>query len=87
MRPGPDPGAVHAGRLAGTALQHEFAGGGVVARLRAGQDVQPQRLPPGGVRLAEGDPVGELLEVGSVEVHLELVAGFGVEARLSVDAR
>ena len=55
------------------------------ARLLASQGVQLQGLPPAGVRFAEGHPVGQLLVVGSADVNLELVAGFGVEAGLSVD--
>ena len=56
---GPDPGAAAAGRLTGPALQHELAGGGVVARGVAGQRMQPQGLLAVGVRFAEGHPVGE----------------------------
>ena len=52
----------------------------------AGQGVQLQGLLPAGVRFAEGHPVGQGLKVGPVEVHLELIAGLGVEARLGVQA-
>jgi hypothetical protein len=48
--------------------------------------MQPQGLPPAGVGFAEGHPVGQGLEVGAVEVRLELVACLGVEARLGVQA-
>ena len=39
-----------------------------------------------GVRSGEGHPVGEGLDVGPAEVHLELIARLGVEARLGVQA-
>jgi hypothetical protein len=84
--PGPQPGAVPAGRLAGPACQHPLSGRGVVTGRPAGQDVQLQGLPPVGVRLAEGHPVGQGLDVGPVEVDLELIAGLVVETRLGVQA-
>jgi hypothetical protein len=86
MRPAPQPGAVPTGRLAGPACQHQLSGRGVVTGRAAGQDVQLQSLPPVGVRLAEGHPVGQGLDVGPVEVDLELIAGLVVEARLGVRA-
>ena len=54
--------------------------------LVAGQGVQPQGLAPVGVRFAEGHPAGQGLEVGAVEVHLDLIARLGVEARLRMQA-
>ena len=48
--------------------------------------MQPQGLPSAGVRLAEGHPVGQGLEVSAAEVHLELIARLGVEAWLGVQA-
>ena len=78
------PSAV--GGLAGLAVQDELAGRGVLAGRLPGQGVQAQGLPAIGVRLAEGHSVGQGLEVGPVEVHLELIARLGVEARLGVQA-
>lgn len=46
--------------------------------------MQLKDLAAGGVRFAEGSPVGEGFEVGAVDVHLELVARFRVESRLDV---
>jgi hypothetical protein len=46
----------------GATLGQELAGGGVVAGVRAGQQVQRDRLLAGLVGHAEGHPVGELFE-------------------------
>ena len=48
--------------------------------------MQPQGLAAVGGRLAEGHPVGQGLKVGPAEVHLELITGLGMEARMGVDA-
>jgi hypothetical protein len=84
--PGPDPGTAPAGRLAGPALQHEFAVRGVLTRLAAGERVQLQGLPSAGVGFTERQPVGEGFEVRSVEVHLELIALLRVEPGLGMQA-
>ena len=86
---GPDPGAAPAGRpSAGPALQHELRHlRSPRVRLGAGERVQLQGLPPAGVGFTERHPVGEGFEVGSVEVHLELIARLrGVEPRLGMQA-
>ena len=83
---GPDTGVAPAGRLAGPALQHEFAVCGVFARLAAGKRMQLQGLPPARVGFTERHPVGQGLEVRSVEVHLELIARLRVEPRLGKQA-
>ena len=86
MRPAHSRVPLRAGRLAGPAFQHQVACRGVLARLVAARGVQPQGLPSAGVCLAEGHPVGQGLEVGAVEVHLELIARLRVEARLRMEA-
>jgi hypothetical protein len=48
--------------------------------------VQPQRLPSLRVRLAEGHPAGQVLEIGAAEMHLELVARLRVEPRFGMQA-
>ena len=85
MRPAHSRMPLRASRLAGPAFQDQFAGRGVLARLLAGQGVQLQGLPPVCIRFGEGHPVGQGLEVGPVEVHLELIARLGVEARLGME--
>jgi hypothetical protein len=82
--PGPEPGVGAADRLTGTAFEHELAGCGVVAGLGAGEGVQLQCLSSVRVGVAEGHPVGEVFELGAVEVHLELVPCLGVEGRFGV---
>jgi hypothetical protein len=84
--PSPDPGTRHAGHLPGPALQHEFARRGVLPRLATGEHVQPQRLPSRRVRLAEGEAVGQVLEIGAIDMHLELIARLRVEPRLGMQA-
>ena len=56
----------------------------VATGLVAGEGVQLQRLPTVGIPLAEGQPVGQRLEVGAVHMDLELVARFRVETGLHV---
>jgi hypothetical protein len=46
--------------------------------------VQSHGLPPVRVALTERDPVGQGLEVGALEVDLELVAGPWMESSLDV---
>lgn len=57
--------------------------GGVLARVAAGEG-ETHGLPAVGVGLAEGEPIGQRLLAGTVEVHLDLVARLVVEARLGV---
>jgi hypothetical protein len=64
----------------GATLGQELAGGGVVAGVRAGQQVQRDGLLAGLVGHAEGHPVGELFEWRAVGVDLDLVSRVGVEA-------
>jgi hypothetical protein len=61
----PTEAAGYAGTTWGKVLvRWSFAGRGVVTGRPAGQDMQLQGLPPVGVRLAEGHPVGQGLDVG-----------------------
>jgi hypothetical protein len=82
----PDSGTRRGGHLARPALQQEIAVGGVLARRKAGEDPQLQRLPASGVRPAERHPVCQILEVSPVEMHLQLVACLRMEAGLGVQA-
>jgi len=70
----------------GSAFEYEFAGCRVLACVAAGEGVQLQGLSSGGVCFAEGQPVGQVLEIGSVDVHFELVASLRVEGRFGVGA-
>ena len=63
----------------------ELAGCGVVARLGASESVHLQVLSSVGVRFAEGHSVGQRFEIGSVEVHLKLIACLRVETWFNVD--
>ena len=67
-------------------FQHELAGCGVVTRLGTSKSVHLQVLLPTGVRFAEGHSVGQRFEIGSVEVHLELIACLRVEAWLNMNS-
>ena len=49
--------------------------------------MEPQGLSSVRVRFVKGHPVGQRLELASVDMRLELVAGLVVEARLHVDSR
>ncbi|EMF30457.1 hypothetical protein H114_03716 [Streptomyces gancidicus BKS 13-15] len=74
------------GCFAGAALQHQDALGGVLARVAAGEGVETQGLPAGGLGHAEREAIGHRLLVGTVEVHLDLVARLVVEARFGVES-
>src|SRR5207342_2804587 len=84
--PCPDPDAICAGRLARSSFQHELAGCGVVTRLGTSESAHLQVLSATGVRFAEGHSVGQRFEIGSVEVHLELIACLRVEAWLNMNS-
>ena len=84
MRPAHSRAPPAAAAWPAPAFQYQLAGRGVLARLFAGQGVQPQGLLPVRVRFGEGHPPGQGFEGGPVEVHLELIARLGVEARLGV---
>ena len=83
--PGPDPRAACRRRLARAAFEHKLTGLGVVARLVAGDGMQPQGLSTIRLWCAKGHAVRQRLELGSVDVHLELVPCLVVKARLHVD--
>ena len=84
MRPAQSRVPGRGGRLAGPAFEHEFAGRGVLARVAAGEGVQLQGLSSVRVCFAEGHPVRQVFEIGSVEVHLELVAALRMEGWFDV---
>ncbi len=68
------------------ALEHEVADAGVAAGVLPGEGVQGQGLAAVGVRLGEGHPVGQVLELRAIAVDLDLVARLRMKPRFCVQA-